>query len=176
MQSPAVTARPEQASPGSRLLAVNFTACLLLLAQYLLGMVVNLYVIIPAHHPGAHASNYLAGVASGVAWVIPHGSAWVAAHAAFGLALVLVAFASLALGRVRHSRRYTTMSVLGALAILGAGFNGASFLNYGQAFSSMIMAGLWALALACYLACLYIAARAQQGHSSEPGRAAGAGH
>jgi hypothetical protein len=29
---------------------------------------------------------------------------------------------------------------------------GASFVNYGHAFSSMIMAGLWALALACYLA------------------------
>jgi hypothetical protein len=50
-------------------------------------------------------------------------------------------------------------SVLGALAILGAGFNGASFLDYGHDFSSMIMAGLWALALACYLAGVLLAAR-----------------
>jgi hypothetical protein len=50
-------------------------------------------------------------------------------------------------------------SVLGALAITGAAFNGASFLNYGQAFSSMIMAGLWALALACYVTSLFCAAR-----------------
>jgi hypothetical protein len=50
-------------------------------------------------------------------------------------------------------------SVLGALAILGAAFNGVSFLNYGHAFSSMIMAGLWALALACYFTGLYLAAR-----------------
>lgn len=176
MQAPAITARPEQAGPGSRLLAVNFAACLLLLAQYLLGMVVNVYVILPAHHPGAHASNYFSGVASGVAWVIPHGPGWAAAHAAFGLALVLIAFASLALGRLRRSRSYTAMSVLGALAILGAGFNGASFLNYGQPFSSMIMAGLWALALACYLTCMYLAARAQHGHGSSPGHAADAGH
>jgi hypothetical protein len=50
-------------------------------------------------------------------------------------------------------------SVLGALAILGAAFNGVSFLNYGHAFTSMIMAGLWALALACYITGLYLAAR-----------------
>jgi len=43
--------------------------------------------------------------------------------------------------------------------LTGAGFNGASFLYYGHAFSSMIMAGLWALALACYLAGLFLAAR-----------------
>jgi hypothetical protein len=48
---------------------------------------------------------------------------------------------------------------LGALAITGAAFNGASFLDYGQAFSSMIMAGLWALALGCYLTGLFCAAR-----------------
>jgi hypothetical protein len=50
--------------------------------------------------------------------------------------------------------------VLGALAILGAAFNGVSFLNYGHAFSSMIMAGLRALALACYLTGMFLAARA----------------
>jgi hypothetical protein len=175
MRAPTVTARPERAEPVGRLLAVNLAACLLLLAQYLLGMAVNLYVVLPARHPGAHAGNYFAGVVSGVAWVIPHGPAWAAAHAAFGLALVLVAFASLALGRVRVGRGYTVMSVLGALAILGAGFNGASFLNYGQAFSSMIMAGLWALALACYLICMYLAARAQRGPGGAPGPAAGTG-
>jgi hypothetical protein len=42
---------------------------------------------------------------------------------------------------------------------VGAGFNGASFLNYGHAFSSMIMAGLWAVALACYITGIYLAAR-----------------
>ena len=174
--APAVAARPRRAGPAGRPLAVNFAACLLLLAQYLLGMVVNLYVVLPAHHPGAGASNYFAGVVSGLGWVIPHGAGWAAAHAAFGLALVLVALASLARAWGQHSRVYTATSVLGALAILGAGFNGASFLNYGQAFSSMIMAGLWALALACYLTCMYLAARAQYRHGSEPGRAAGTDH
>jgi hypothetical protein len=38
-------------------------------------------------------------------------------------------------------------------------FNGAGLLDYGHAFSSMIMAGLWALALACYVTGMFLAAR-----------------
>jgi hypothetical protein len=34
------------------------------LAQYAVGMVVNLFVTIPAHHPGAKPSNYFSGSAS----------------------------------------------------------------------------------------------------------------
>jgi hypothetical protein len=148
-----------QAGRARRLLAVNVTACLLLLIQYLLGMVVNLYVILPARHPGAGASDYFTGSASGLAWVISAGSAWAAAHAAFGMALALAALAAIALTWRQGSRLATMTSVLGALAVLGAGFNGASFLDYGHDFSSMIMAGLWALALACYLTGVLLAVR-----------------
>lgn len=132
---------------------------MLLLAQYLLGMVVNLYVTLPGRHPGAAASDYFTAAASGLAWVISDGPAWAGAHAAFGLALVVAALASIALTWRQHSRLATATAVLGALAIVGAGFNGASFLDYGHAFSSMIMAGLWALALACYIAGGFVAAR-----------------
>jgi hypothetical protein len=165
MRAPPATAQPDRADPAGRLLAVNFAACLLLLIQYLLGMVVNLYVTIPAHHPGAGARNYVAGVPAGLAWVIPHGPAWAATHAAFGLALVLAAFASLVSSQKRSSRIYTVTSVLGALAILGAAFNGVSFLNYRQAYSSMIMAGLWALALVCYITGMFVAARSHIRHT-----------
>ena len=89
----------------TRQLAVNVGACALLLIQYLLGMVVNVYVVLPGRHPGAGAGNYFSG------------------------------------------------------AVAGAGFNGASFVNYGHAFSSMIMAGLWALALACYFTGAILALR-----------------
>jgi O-antigen/teichoic acid export membrane protein len=156
MHPPADPAKPARPVPAARLLLVNLTACLLLLIQYLLGMVANLYVTLPAHHPGAHASNYFAGVTSGVAWVIPHGAGWVAAHAALGLALALAGIVFTWRG---GSRLVTATAVAGALFIIGAGFNGASFLNYGNNISSMIMAGLWALALASYLTGLYLAAR-----------------
>ena len=58
------------------------------------------------------------------AWVITRGPAWAAAHAAFGLALVLAAFAGIVLTRRQGGRVAVATSALGALAILGAGFNG----------------------------------------------------
>lgn len=159
MGSPAAAAPRGRANPADPLIAVNLAVCLLLLIQYLLGMVVNLFVTLPGRHPGANASDYFTGSASGLGWVISDGPAWAAAHAAFGIALALAALAAIALAWRRGGRAATATSVLGALAILGAGFNGASFVDYGHNFSSMIMAGLWALALACYLAGVFLAAR-----------------
>src|ERR1700693_4645485 len=124
-------------SPVSRLLAVDFTVCILLLIQYLLGMAVNLYVILPGRHPGAGASDFFTGAAAGLSWVISQGPGWAAAHAAFGLALVVASLASIALTRRQGGRTAIVTSVLGALAIVGAGFNGVSFVNYGHDFSSM---------------------------------------
>ena len=49
-----------------------------------------------------------------------------------------------------------------------SGVNGASFVNYGHAFSSMIMAGLWALALACYLGGAILAYRPQSIAPAKP--------
>jgi hypothetical protein len=153
-----VAAAGRSGRPG-RLLGVNVAACVLLLVQYLLGMVVNVYVVLPRRHPGAGAGDYFSGAVSGLGWVISDGPGWAAAHAAFGLALALAALASIALARRQDGRASMGLSVLGALAIVGAGFNGASFLDYGHAFSSIIMAGLWALALACYIAGGFLAAR-----------------
>lgn len=130
---------------------------MVLLIQFLIGMVVNLFVTVPGHHPGAKANDFFAGIASAIGWVIPDGPVWLAAHVTLGLALVVASLANLAWAPALHHKTYTAASVLGALAILGAAFNGASFVNYGHDFSSMIMSGLWALALSCYLACLYIA-------------------
>jgi len=143
----------------NRRLAVSVAACVLLLVQYLLGMAVNVAVVLPKHHPGAAASNYFSGVASGLGWVISSGPAWVAAHAAFGLALGLAALAAIVLTWRSGSRAERVLAVLGLLFIIGAGFNGASFLNYGNGFSSFIMAALWALATACYVSGAVLAVR-----------------
>ena len=91
--------------------------------------------------------------------MITSGPGWAAAHAVLGMALAAAALASIALTRRAHGRLALALSVVGALAIVGAGFNGVSFMNYGHAFSSMIMAGLWALALACYVGGIVLVAR-----------------
>jgi hypothetical protein len=144
---------------AAQALVINLVACLALIAQFLLGMVVNLFVTIPGHHPGANASNFFSGIAAAIVWVIPHGAPWLIAHVVLGLVLVIAGLINLVWAPRFGTKGYTAAAVLGALALLGAAFNGVSFLNYGHNFSSMIMAGLWALATSCYLICLYLAAR-----------------
>jgi hypothetical protein len=143
----------------SRQLVVNLGACVMLLIQYLLGMAVNVYVVLPGKHPGAGASDYFSGAADGLAWLVSDGPAWAAAHAALGMALAAAALAAIVFAWPTGSKAGRVASVIGALAIIGAGFNGISFADYGHAFSSMIMAGLWALALACYLTGALLAMR-----------------
>jgi hypothetical protein len=146
-------------SSAQKRLTVSIAACVLLLVQFLLGMAVNVGIVLPKHHPGAQATNYFSGVASGVGWVISSGPAWVAAHASFGLALVVAALAAIFLTWRGGSRTERVMAILGLLFIIGAGFNGASFLNYGNAANTYIMASLWALATACYVTSAIVAAR-----------------
>ncbi len=47
-------------------------------------------------------------------------------------------------------------AVFGFIWLLGAGFNGGSFLNYHQDFSSMLMSTGFAIAVVSYSAGLYI--------------------
>ncbi len=164
--SSAPKTQPDTAAAGGRLSAVNLTACGLLLVQYLLGMAANLYAAPPAHHPGAGAENYFAGAAAGLGWVLAHGPGWLAAHAALGLALVVAELGNALMALRLRPRVYPALAGLAALAVFGAAFNGASFLNYGHDVSSMIMAGLWALALGCHLSVLGRLARAPSGPAS----------
>lgn len=134
---------------------VSFVLLVVVLAQYAVGMVVNLFVTIPAHHPGAKPSDYFSGSASSVAWAIAHGSVSLAVHAALGLALVVAAIIAAVLAGYVGRRGVTAAAWLGAACVLGAGFNGASFLDFNQDVSSLIMALLAAVAIACYAVILY---------------------
>ncbi|MCH6469374.1 hypothetical protein [Sinomonas terrae] len=126
-----------------------------LLCQFLLGMAVNLFVKVPDSHPGAKPPEYFSGVTQSVAWALAHGGIWLALHAGLGLALVLMALAALLAATRSGSRAAVVSTTVGFLAVLGAGFNGGSFLNYGEDFSSMIMASLFALALGSYVVGLW---------------------
>ncbi|HXN04781.1 MAG TPA: hypothetical protein VN895_08125 [Candidatus Acidoferrum sp.] len=126
-----------------------------LIVQFLLGMAVNLFVKIPTDHPGANPPEYFGGVLTSVSWAILHGGLWLTLHAIWGLVLVLAALGTLVQAiRLRGSGRIT-LAALGFVGVLAAGFNGGSFLNYRQDFSSMLMAVGFALAMSAYVALLY---------------------
>ena len=130
---------------------------LILVAQFLLGMAVNLFVTITTSHPGANPPEYFGGVAESVTWAVLHGPVLLQLHAALGLLLVLFSVNLLAQGMQTRARRILLPTLIGALGVIGAGFNGGSFLNYNQDFSSMLMAAFFAVAVASYVFGLYVA-------------------
>ena len=145
---------------------------LALLVQFFLGMVTNLYVNIPAQHPGANAENYFSGAARSLGWAISAGSSvWLAAHAALGCLLVLGAIESIVFAARSRSALWIWATSCGAAFIIGAAFNGMSFLVFNKDYSSLIMAGLFALALSSYVLALYVDGSKRDGaHAGHPRR------
>lgn len=133
---------------------------LLVLVQVGIGMDVNLYVVVPTHHPGAQPANYFTGSLHSVAWALGHGTTALVIHASLGLGLIVLAIfvAVRCLSAARRSAGVLT--VLGALLIIGAAFNGASFLDFNNNLSSLLMALLAVGALACYGIAIYLLPRA----------------
>jgi hypothetical protein len=145
--------------PIERMRTGYFVLFLILVAQFLLGMAVNLFVTIPTSHPGANPPEYFSGVADSVTWAVLHGPVLLQAHAALGLLLVLFSVNSLAQAIQVRTRRVVVPVSFGLLGVVGAGFNGGSFLNYNQDFSSMIMASFFAVAAVSYITGLYLMPR-----------------
>jgi hypothetical protein len=135
-----------------------FAATLLVLLQAAIGMLVNLYVTIPTHHPGAHTSEYFGGSLRSLGWAVGHGAPALAIHATLGLALVVVVIA-VAIAALRlPGRAIAVWSTIAALLVIGAGFNGASFLDFNDNTSSLLMALLAFAAAACYSVVMFVLA------------------
>jgi hypothetical protein len=130
-----------------------------LIVQFLLGMAVNLFVTIPTNHPGANPPEYFGGVVQSVTWAILHGHILLILHASLGLLLVLNAIGLLAASIRERSKDLIWVSSLGLFGVLAAGFNGGSFLNYNQDFSSMIMASFFAWAVIAYAVGIFLTGR-----------------
>jgi hypothetical protein len=120
----------------------------MLLAQYTLGMAVNLYTPVPKTDQGR-------GLAVAVGRALSHPPVVLAIHAALGL-LLLVAAVNV-LSRAIRSRQWPAImtSAAGLAAIAGAALSGATFADHGRPGASMAMAALTAVALLCYLLNLF---------------------
>ena len=142
----------------TRQLRISFLfALVMLIGEFLLGMAVNLFVKVPTDHPGANPPEYFSGVAQSVTWAILNGNLLLAVHAGFGLVLVVAAVGTLVQAIGNRRRGLVVSAVIGFIGVLAAGFNGGSFLNYHQDFSSMLMATGFAIAVVSYSAGLYVA-------------------
>ena len=128
---------------------------LLLALQFTIGMVVNLWVTLPTSHPGANAANYFAGVAQGDAWALVTNDWSLQLHVILGILIFLGAIMLLVAAIQRREALWIWVASIGLAGVMAAGFNGASFLNYGHDFSSMLMSGGFVVALCAYMSGLY---------------------
>lgn len=131
------------------------TTLALLAAQFLIGMLVNFFIEIPDQHPGANADNYFGGVLSGVGWALGYNAWELQLHVVIGVLLGLASIALLVFAIALRNRSWIITAVLGFIGVVGAGFNGASFMNYGHDFSSLLMSIGFLLALIAYALGLY---------------------
>ena len=119
----------------ARLRRSNFGLLIMLIVQFVLGMIYNLYGTAPtsAKSVGLFSSPDLA------------------LHVILGILLFLAAVGQLVQAiRARHSLTIW-LSAIGLLSILGAGFAGLGFAGNGASGASLGMSLAFALALACYV-------------------------
>ena len=121
-----------------------------LLAQFLLGMVVNLFVELPKSHPGADAREYFGGVARGLWWAIASGPVWLKLHVLLGMLILVTGIMTLVFASKRGGAAVIVAAALGLSGAIGSVFNGASFINYGHEYSSLLMSVGFLIAVPSY--------------------------
>jgi hypothetical protein len=136
-------------------------AVLALLIEASFGIAVNLFVTIPPQHTGAHPSNYLTGSWNSVIWAMSHGAVSLVVHAILGFILALMSISIVVRATHLKNAWMNTWAILGLLFIVGAGFNGASFLDYNKNVSSFVMALLAFASIASYAIMIYLLASTQ---------------
>jgi hypothetical protein len=122
---------------------VSLAALVMLVVQYGLGIILNLYIAVPASD--AHA---------GIMREIANGPAMLTLHALLGLALIGAALVLL-VRAVRLEDRVLAVLAAAGLTAIGAAFaSGEIFVHNGQSGASLAMALLTGVALLCYIGAL----------------------
>ena len=130
-----------------------------LLIQYGLGMIVNLYVSVPARDHGG-------GVLTAIGRALANGPAALTVHAALGLLLILGAVSLVVRAAVLRLRLVAWLSAAALLlAIVGAAASGAAFVGSGADGDSLAMALLTGVALLCYAVNLFVLGPAPPGRA-----------
>ena len=144
-------ARPVRAAAPAGLARVrrgSLAVLVLVVAEYLIGMYVNLFVTIP---PADHGH--------GVGSAIANGPAVLTTHAVIGLLLALAAVGVLVQAVMARHPGAIAASAVGLLALAFASAAGASFTSSGHPADSMAMSVLTGVGLLCYAANLYLLPR-----------------
>ncbi len=133
------TAGRDRAVRLARLRMSSLVLVVMLIVQFILGMVYNLYGTAPT-------STKSIGLFS---------SPDLALHVVLGILLFLAAVGQLVQAIGARHRLSIWLSAIGLLSILGAGFAGLGFTGSGAAGASLGMSLAFAVALACYVVLVF---------------------
>jgi hypothetical protein len=136
----------------------SFGALVMLIVQFALGILVNLYVTVP---PADHGSSFLTAIGA----ALSHGPAALAVHAGLGLLIILAAVGLLVRALQARHTAVAVLSVAGLLAIIGAAVSGARFVADGANSTSLAMALTTAVAMLCYAISLFVLGSSRAGGS-----------
>jgi hypothetical protein len=130
-----------------------FVGLLLLVVEFLFGMLVNLFVTLPSPLPGTTSGSVLYGLA----WSLGQTSIpMLLLHVVLGLLLVLISLSLVVLALIARQGTWVAVSLLAAAGMVIATLSGAGFVESGVAASSLAMSLGFLLALIAYALGLYI--------------------
>jgi hypothetical protein len=144
-ESPTRPVRTAATASLARVRRGSLMVLALLVAEYGIGMYVNLYITIPGADHG-----------HGLGSAIANGPAMLSIHAVIGLLLGLGAVGVLAQAVIARHLGATASSAAGLFALAFASVTGASFTSSGHPAESMGMSVLTGVGLLCYAANLYL--------------------
>ena len=122
----------------------TFGILAMLIVQFAIGIVVNLYATVPARDKGS-------GILGAIGRALTNGPASLATHAGLGLLIVIAAVALVVRSIVARRTAIIVLSVIGLTAIASAALNGARFVaDGGPSSASLAMALSTAVAMLCY--------------------------
>jgi 1,4-dihydroxy-2-naphthoate octaprenyltransferase len=126
-------------------------ALLLLAVLFMDGTLLNLYVHVPATHPGQHAASLFTGAVQVVQWAILSAPRVLQIEMIAGLVLLLVGLILFILSIIMRRAGWIILSLIGLIGVVGAGYYAISFMNYGpQSYNPLGMAAGFLLAAIFY--------------------------
>ena len=146
----------EAPSPAERrvtgLRASAFGAVIMLLAEYCLGVWVNLYAQLPA-------SDHGTGLLTAFGRAVANGPVTLALHALLSTLLVVTAIGVIIHAAMARNTATTVIAVIAFLAVAGAWVSGARFVGGQSSSASFGMAAATAIAVLGYVTILFLPAR-----------------
>lgn len=131
----------------------------LLLAQFVAGMTLDLYIKLPDSHPGTSGSFVLCSL-HGFGWAITNGGGVaLTVHAIIASILALGSIATLGFSIAAKSKSWIIASSLGLIGVWLAFLNGLEFINTNLDKHSMAMAMAFMIAFVSYGSGLYFGKR-----------------